>query len=129
MIQINATLHTKGGVTISTGSVLDVKPHFITPKKVYVGGVFDRVVYDITYDVFLYKNITEYKKENSVVLTDKPLEEFNIGYHAIDVDIQSLTSVNGLLDILRNHIENGDEVYSGIGTGKTEIIYPASDVI
>ena len=129
MIQINATLHTKGGVTISTGSVIDVKPHFITPRKIYVDGVFDKVLYDITYDAFIYKNMAEYKKENSKVLVSDRLEEFNIGYHAQDVDIQSLTSMNGLLDILRNHIENGNEEYPGVGAGKTVIVYPTSDVV
>jgi len=124
MIQINATTHTKSGLTISTGSTLCVKPHFLDPVKVYIDDVFDKVVYPISFDVEIYKNLDTYKEEGSVPIFKGEMVEYNIAYLNSDVDIQSLTSVDGLLSLLASHIENGDENFSGVGTGKTEIIYP-----
>ena len=124
MIQINATTHTKSGLTISTGSILCVKPHFLNPVKVYIDGVFNKVVYPISFDVEIYKNLDTYKEEGSVPIFIGEMVEYNIAHLDSDVDIQSLTSVDGLLGLLANHIENGDENFSGVGTGKTEIIYP-----
>lgn len=128
MIQINSTLHTPGGVTISTGSVVDVKPFFIEPQKIYVDDVFDKLRYDISFDISIYKNLTEYKRKGSIVLLRDPIEEFNIAFYAMDVDIKALTSVDGLLTLLQSHIENGDDKYPGVGSGKTSIVYPTSDL-
>jgi hypothetical protein len=124
MIQINATTHTKSGLTISTGSILSVKPHFLDPRKVYNEGVFDRVIYPISFDVKIYKNLETYKEENSQPVFSGEMVEYNVGYLNGDVDIQSLTSVDGLLSLLATHIENGDEDFSGVGAGKAEIVYP-----
>ena len=124
MIQINATTHTKSGLTISTGSVLDVKPHFLDPRKVYNEGVFERIIYPISFDVKIYKNLDTYKTENSQPIFIGEMVEYNIAYLDSDVDIESLTSVNSLLQLLADAIENGSDGYAGVGAGKTEIVYP-----
>ena len=124
MIQIKATTHTKSGLTISTGSVLSVKPHFLDPRKVYNEGVFDKVIYPISFDVKIYKNLDTYKTENSQPIFIGEMVEYNIAYLDSDVDIESLTSVNSLLQLLADAIENGSDGYVGVGAGKTEIVYP-----
>jgi len=125
MIQINSTIHTKGGLTINTGSILDVTPHHIKPVKVYdESDEYEKTVYPMTFDVEIYKDLDTYKTKGSTVVVSEPIKEFNIGHSEPDVDIKSLTSVDGLLQILVNHIENGDENFSGVGIGKTEIVYP-----
>jgi hypothetical protein len=125
MIQINATTHTKSGLTISTGSILDVKPHFLDTIKVYdSNGDFEKRIYPISFDVKIYKNLETYKEENSIPIFSGEMVEYNVGYLNSDVDIESLTSVDGLLGLLATHIENGDENFSGVGEGNTEIVYP-----
>lgn len=113
MIQVNATTHTKGGVTISTGSVLDVTPHFITRRN----ATNTACEYDVAFDVAIYKNLAEYESGKPVLVKDY-MVEYNIGFTAKNVDIQSLTSVTDLLSLLKTHIEEG------VGVGNTEIVYP-----
>ena len=125
MIQINATTHTDSGITISTGSVLDVYPTFQLPKKVYdEEGNFESITYSISYAVRLFKDLATYKKENSIPLFVGQMLEYNVSYIDNDVDIQGLTDINSILEILVNHIENGNDQYSGVGVGKTAIVYP-----
>jgi len=123
MIQINATTHTKSGLTISTGSVLDVNPHFLSQKS-YTDGVFSEIIYSVCFDVKIYKNLETYKEENSMPIFSGEMVEYNVGYTDSPIDIQALTSVDDLLGLLATHIENGDEYFSGVGVGKTEIVYP-----
>ena len=102
MIQINATTHTDSGITISTGSVLDVYPTFQLPKKVYdAEGNYE-----------------------SIPLFVGQMLEYNVSYIDNDVDIQGLTNVDSILNILVSHIENGNDVYEGVGVGNTAIVYP-----
>lgn len=116
MIQVNATTHTKGGVTVNTGSLLDVRPHFLTR-------VIDGLTkYDIAFDVTIYKNMADYQAQK--VLVRDYMDEYLIGYKAEDVNIQLLTSVTDMLDLLRTHIENGDAEHSGVGVGNTVVVYP-----
>lgn len=125
MIKINATLHTKGGLTISTGSVINVTPHFITPIKTYdENDVFNGIKYPVSFDVEIYKNIEDYKIKGNIPATKESIKEFNKAYHDPEVDLISLTSVDGLLSVLIAHIENGDDEYPGIGVGNCEIVYP-----
>jgi hypothetical protein len=123
MIQINATTHTKSGLTISTGSVLDVNPHFLS-RKSYVEGGFSEIIYSVSFDLKIYKNLETYKEENSMPIFSGEMVEYNVGYTDSPIDIQALTSVDDLLGLLATHIENGDENFSGVGVGKTEIVYP-----
>lgn len=122
MIQINATTHTKSGLTISTGSVLDVNPHFLS-RKSYTDGVFSEIIYSVSFDVKIYKNLETYKEENSMPIFSGEMVEYNVGYTDSPVDIQALTSVDSLLQLLADAIENGSGDYPGVGTGKTEIVY------
>jgi len=129
MIQINATLHTKSGLTIDTGVLLDVTPHFLTPKKVYIDGVFDKLVYSMSFDVAVYKNMSVYKEEGSVPVINTSLTEFNIGFTKDDIDVLTLASIDQIQQILLTHIEEGDLSYPGVGTGNAVIIYPTSDIV
>ena len=125
MIQINATTHTTSGITVSTGSVLDVYPTFQLPKKVYdAEGNYESITYPVSFAVRLFKNLATYKEENSVPLFVGQMLEYNVSYIDNDVDIQGLTNVDSILEILVNHIENGNEQYSGVGVGNTAIVYP-----
>ncbi len=123
MIQVNATTHTKRGVTISIGSILCITPHFLEPRR---NEELTAVEYDMSFDVKIYKNLADYEAGKDVLINDSILE-YNIGFTAINVDIAALTSVNDLLQILANHIENGDGgEYAGVGAGKTAIVFPYS---
>ena len=125
MIQINATTHTDSGITISTGSVLDVYPTFQLPKKVYdEEGNFESITYPIYFAIRLFKDLATYKEENSVPLFVGQMLEYNVSYIDNDVDIQGLTNVDSILNILVSHIENGNDVYEGVGVGNTAIVYP-----
>jgi len=117
MIQVNATTHSKGGVTIATGSLLNVNPHF----RDYIDAA-GLTKYDIDFDVDIYKNMTSYL-ENKILLRDT-IDEYNVGYTVKDVNIQALTSISDLLALLQSHIENGDSAYPGVGVGKTAIVFP-----
>ena len=118
MIQVNATTHSKGGVTIATGSLLNVTPHFMD----YVDGN-GLTKYNISFDVAIYKNMASYL--SGTILLKDSIDEYNIGYTVNDVDIQALTSIDDLLALLQTHIENGDATYTGVGAGNTAIVYPA----
>ena len=125
MIQINATTTTESGLTIATGSVLDVYPTFQLPKKVYDDeGNYASITYPMSFAVRLFKDLTTYKEENSVPLFVGRILEYNVSYIDNDVDIQGLTNVDSILNILVNHIENGNAQYSGVGVGNTSIVYP-----
>lgn len=119
MIKINATTHTKGGVTISTGSILNVKPHF---SERFTD---DSIEYDVAFDVTIYKNMDSYKssKGKAILVRDEMLE-YNIGFTAVNVPLLSLDSISAILDILREHIENGDANFPGVGQGNTEVVFP-----
>jgi len=121
MIQVNTTTHTKGGVTISTGSVLNVRPHFL-PERIVEG----LTKYDISFDVTIYKNMNEYLAQRTLVRDY--MQEYAIDFVVRDVDVQALTSVSSLLALLQSHIENGGSFngvdYSGVGVGNTTIVYP-----
>lgn len=122
MIKVNATTHTVRGVTIATGSVLCVTPHFLPPRRVNNNSA---VEHDISFDVAIYKSMSAYEAGNEA-LTNERVDEYNIGFTASNVDIHGLTSVDELLQILADHIENGDTQYPGVGVGNTEIVYPYS---
>jgi len=133
MIQINELYHTTGGLEIAPGSVLDVRPNFVTPTKVYKKNevedgentfTFEKIIYPISFDLKIFKSLEFYKEQGSQPLNTGRLQEFDVALLIDDVNIQDLTSVNSLLELLVNHIENGGDGYSGVGAGKTEIVYP-----
>ncbi len=119
MIQINAVTTTKGGLSLPSGVLLNVTPHF-RDNVVDMSGV-PTTKYTVSFDVKIYKDMNAY--ENGEILTRDEIVEFNIGYIISDIDIQSL-SVNVLLGFLATHIENGDSVFPGIGVGNTSIVFP-----
>ena len=125
MIQVNATTHTQdslgnSGITVPTGSLLNVTPHF-SDYIVDVQGV-PTTKYDVSFDVALYKNMAAY--DTGAILTNSVMFEYNISFTAKDVDIQALASVSAVLQLLADHIENGDANYPGVGVGNTAIVYP-----
>jgi hypothetical protein len=125
MIRINATIHTdlngKNGLTIATGSVLEVKPHFQSTRN----EDFTAVIHDIYFDVVIYKSLASYEAGEPAVV-NSAIREFNVGYVEKNYDIQLITSPTALQEVLVSHIENGDDTYSGIGVGNAEVIYPYS---
>lgn len=122
MIQVNTTLNTKGGLTIGTGSLVNVTPHII--DYVDVNGL---TKYDITYDTKIYKDMAAYL--SGTVLVQDEMKEFNVGYIESNVDIQGLNPsanfVDTILGFLQTHIEQGDYNYIGTGTSSTLIVYPS----
>jgi len=121
MIQINVPITTKGGILIAEDSVLDVTPHFIT-KRIDIDGVIS-VDYDVTYDVDIYKSLSDYEA-NAPILVKAEIVEFNVGFAATNVNLLALDSVTALLNILKTAIEEGSEGYSGVGIGNTQVVYP-----
>lgn len=128
MIKINVATHTNlngsNGVEIPAGSVLDVNPHFMS-FRTPVDSPTD-VQHDIAFDVKIYKSLSSYENGDNTIISSE-MKEYNISFKALDVDIQSLTSVSDLLDLLKDHIENGDSDFPGIGVGNAEIIWPYSE--
>lgn len=125
MIRVNATLHTdfngSNGLTIPTGSVWEVKPYFNTVRSEEL----NRVIHTVSFDVVGYKSLASYEAGDPPIVNDR-IKEFNISYVEEDYDIQLITSPTALQDVLKNHIENGDSNYSGVGVGNAEVIYPYS---
>lgn len=128
MIQINATTHTDldgdNGLTIATGSVLEVKPKFHSRRKVDDQGAYAGVQHDIEFEVDIYKNMASYESMKSVLVRSF-MKEYDINFTAYDVDIQTITSVTDLQNILKDHIENGGDGYPGVGAGNCEIVWPS----
>lgn len=120
MIQINATTHTTGGLTVNTGSLLDVNPHVLTRIE---NGL---TKYNVAYDVTIYKDMAGYQAGQ--VLVKSTMKEYNVAHVENNVDIQGLNAqpdfVNALLRFLQTAIENGEAGYSGVGAGKTALVYP-----
>lgn len=116
MILINVETHTSNGLVIPTGSLLNVTPHFMD----YVENGITK--YNISFDVTIFKDMNAYLS-NKILVRDTILE-YNIGYTAKNVDIQTLSSVSSLIGILKDHIENGDDIYPGIGIGNASIVFP-----
>lgn len=128
MIKINAITHTDlngtNGIMLPSGTILDVNPHFLSNRVPEEENPV-RVQHDIAFDVKIYKDLASYEAGNDPIVKAE-MREYNIGFKALDVDIQSLTSVSDLLTLLKNHIENGDSIYSGVGQGNVEIVWPYS---
>lgn len=127
MIQINATTHTDfngaNGVTIPTGSVLDV---FVSPmsRRVYdEAGAYSGTEHDIHFNAALFKSMASYKSTDPV-LVNEFIKEYNINFIAENVDLSLLTTVDSWLELFSNHIENGNAEYPGVGVGNTAIVYP-----
>lgn len=128
MIQVNSTLHTLNGFTIATGAVLDVHP-FIKATRVYdENGVYQGVRYDLAYNVDIWKSLADYQKDSdgkgNTKLYSGEIEEFNTSFIVENVGLLDMTNPDQLLLPLQSHIENGDSQYSGVGVGRTAIIYP-----
>jgi hypothetical protein len=120
MIQINATTHTKGGLTIPTGAVLDVTA-IPSSKRVATESGFE-VQYGLYYSVEIFKSLAGYEA-NDLPIGTEHIEEYDRKYFASDVDLLSL-DVTGVLNILKDYIENGGGDYPGVGTGNCAIVYP-----
>jgi len=129
MIQTNVVTNTKGGAIIPSGALLNIRPTFVDRLE----DVFDEdgektgvvTKYDIQFDVDIYESMNEYEEGDTY--TKDYVDQYNIGFLAVDVNIQALDSISSMLAIYQNHIENGDGgQYSGIGSGKTAIVFPTT---
>ena len=117
MIQINTITNTEGGLALPLGILLNVNPQF--EDYIDENGL---TKYDIFFSIDIYKDMSDYLVKK--VLTRDCMVEFNIGYKENNVNIQALTSVSSLLELLSTHIEDGGGIYPGVGADNTSIVFP-----
>ena len=130
MIQIDVAIHTnhggQDGLVIPAGSVLDVIPYHPS-QRLYDQDTGDciGIQHDVNFNVVIYKSLTDFEAGGDPLLTEEQeIREFNIKYSEKNVDPSSLSSL-AVQTFLKDHIENGDSVYPGIGASNAQIVYPS----
>jgi len=131
MIKIKVTTSTRdangnSALPIVANILLNITPHF--RDRVEVIDEVPTTIYSVSFDATPYKDMAAYN--NNDVLVNSDMFEYPIGHTIDNVDIQDLTNIDSLLDLYRTIIEDGTtsgaNTYSGVGSGNTELIYPAT---
>ena len=131
MIKIDIATNTRdskgaSALPVPTGILLNITPYF-QDRVEDIEGV-KTTIYSIAFEAKAYKDMAAYDAQDEFINSD--MFEYPITHVIDNVDPQSWTSIDDVLDIYRTVIEDGivgddpSNTYSGVGQGNTSLIYP-----
>ena len=131
MIKIDIATNTRdskgaSALPVPTGILLNITPYF-QDRVEDIEGV-KTTIYSIAFEAKTYKDMAAYDAQDEFINSD--MFEYPITHVIDNVDPQSWTSIDDVLDIYRTVIEDGivgddpSNTYSGVGQGNTSLIYP-----
>ena len=131
MIKIDIATNTRdskgaSALPVPTGILLNITPYF-QDRVEDIEGV-KTTIYSIAFEAKAYKDMAAYDAQDEFINSD--MFEYPITHVIDNVDPQSWTSIDDVLDMYRTVIEDGivgddpSNTYSGVGAGNTSLIYP-----